>query len=177
MRSDVGVPRPLVRAIASSVAIGVVGLVVYGLVPMRGRFGWVGALAAVAVIGLLGPLTLRRARSIAVSEQPVADAVVAIVFLLTLLVLGFAATYVVLEDHDQMVGLRTKVDAAYFALTTLSTVGFGDIHAKGQAARVVVSVQIVVDLAFIAIAVRLLTTVALRRTASTGPGGASRSPG
>jgi voltage-gated potassium channel len=168
-----------VHAAVSIVAVVVVGGTAYALVPMRGRFGWVGAVGAVAVLLLLAPLTLRRARSIAVSEQPVADAAVAIAFLLTVLVLGFASAYVVLADHrDQLVGLETKLDAVYFALTTLSTVGFGDIHAKGQAARLVVSLQVVVDVVFLAVAVRLLTGIAsVRRTASPGPAGGARSRG
>jgi voltage-gated potassium channel len=36
----------------------------------------------------------------------------------------------------QFVDLRTKTDALYFALTTLITIGCGDIHAQGQLARV-----------------------------------------
>ncbi|HEX8781368.1 MAG TPA: ion channel, partial [Nocardioides sp.] len=149
---------------ASITLIVVVSGTAYAIVPMRGPFGWLGAVAAVGVLLLLAPLTLRRARTIAVSEHPVADAAVAIAFLLTLLVLGFAGTYVVLADHPgQVVGVETKVDAVYFTLTTLSTVGFGDIHAGGQAARVVVSLQVVVDLAFLALAVRLLTAVARHR--------------
>jgi voltage-gated potassium channel len=172
------VTRPLVRAAASIAAVLVAGGCIYAVVPMRGPLGWIGALGAVAAPLLLVPVTVRRARAIAVSEQPVADAAVAITFLFTMLVLGFASTYVVLADRTHgMVGVETKIDAAYFALVTLSTVGYGDVHAAGQAARVVVSIQIVVDLAFIAVAVRLLTNVALTRTASTAPAGASRSRG
>ncbi len=171
MRSDGRVPRhPLVRAAASIALIVVVSGSAYAVVPMRGRFGWLGAVAGVGVLLLLAPLTLRRARSIAVSEHPVADAAVAIAFLLTLLVLGFAGTYVVLADHPgQVAGLETKTDAVYFALTTLSTVGFGDVHAVGQAARVVVSLQVVFDLAFLALAVRLLTGVARQRLDQPSP--------
>lgn len=172
--------RPLVHAVSSIAAIVVVGGTAYAVVPMRGRFGWIGAVAAVAVLLLLAPLTLRRARSVAASDRPVADAVVAIAFLLTVLVLGFASAYVVLADHrDQVVGIETKLDAVYFTLTTLSTVGFGDVHATGQAARFVVSLQVVVDVAFLALAVRLLTGIAsVRRTARPGPagGGGSRGP-
>lgn len=40
----------------------------------------------------------------------------------------------------QFVGLETKTDGLYFALTTLTTVGYGDVHAAGQIARGVVVV-------------------------------------
>ena len=63
----------------------------------------------------------------------------------------------------QMADVNTKVDALYFTATTLSTVGYGDAHAVGQLARVIVTLQLVFDLAFIAVALRLLSSVASRR--------------
>jgi len=41
------------------------------------------------------------------------------------------------------ISLETKTDALYFAVATLSTVGFGDVHAQGQIARGLVIVQMV----------------------------------
>jgi hypothetical protein len=41
----------------------------------------------------------------------------------------------------------------YFSLTIVSTVGFGDVHAINQAARAVVSLQLVFDLMFVSLAV------------------------
>ena len=38
----------------------------------------------------------------------------------------------------------------------LSTVGFGDITPIGQAARVIVAIQMLFDLAFVGVAVRVL---------------------
>jgi hypothetical protein len=43
----------------------------------------------------------------------------------------------------EFVSLETKTDALYFAVTTLVTVGFGDVHAQGQVARGLVVVQMV----------------------------------
>nr|MDT0663822.1 potassium channel family protein [Micromonospora sp. DSM 115978] len=40
----------------------------------------------------------------------------------------------------------------YFTVTVLTTVGFGDVHATGQAARLVVTVQMGIDVLFIATA-------------------------
>jgi hypothetical protein len=48
-------------------------------------------------------------------------------------------------------------------VTTLSTVGFGDITASSDAARIVVTVQMIFDIVFIGFAVRVLTSVARRR--------------
>ena len=90
--------------------------------------------------------------------------------LLTLITLGFASTYVVLNDRPgQISGISTKVDALYFSVTTLSTVGYGDIHATGQAARLAVTVQMVIDLVFIAAAFKLIGGVARDRAAQLHP--------
>lgn len=62
----------------------------------------------------------------------------------------FAVTY--LRMADQVDGLHTKTDSLYFTLSTMATVGFGDVHATGQAARGVVIAQILFDLVFIAAA-------------------------
>lgn len=54
-------------------------------------------------------------------------------------------------------GLETRTDALYFALTTLATVGFGDIHAQGQYARALLLAQMAFNLVVIASAVSLIT--------------------
>ena len=45
----------------------------------------------------------------------------------------------------------SRIDAFYFALTTTSTVGFGDIHPLSAGARLLVSGQIVVGMSVIAV--------------------------
>jgi len=47
-----------------------------------------------------------------------------------------------ISSSGQFVGLQTKTDALYFALATLTTVGYGDVHAEGQLARGLVVVQL-----------------------------------
>jgi voltage-gated potassium channel len=49
-----------------------------------------------------------------------------------------------------MVDLHTRTDALYFTLSTLTTIGFGDVHAVGQVARVLVIVQMIFDVVFVA---------------------------
>ena len=70
-------------------------------------------------------------------------------------VLFFALSYYLLAtaDPEQFVGLQTRLDALYFSITILSTVGFGDVHAAGQAARAIVSLQLAFDLLFISLGV------------------------
>ncbi|MFC8615966.1 potassium channel family protein [Micromonospora purpureochromogenes] len=67
-------------------------------------------------------------------------------------VLTFAlADYVVAwSSPEQFAGLETRVDALYFALATLTTVGYGDVSAQGQVARAVVCVQMVFSIGVVA---------------------------
>ena len=68
-------------------------------------------------------------------------ALVRLVVALVAGLLAFAlADYVVAGSRPgQFVRPAHPVDALYFALTTLTTIGYGDVHAQGQIARVVVS--------------------------------------
>ncbi len=72
--------------------------------------------------------------------------------------LAFAlADYVVARAAPaQFADLRTRIDALYFAVTTLTTVGYGDVHAQGQLARVLVTVQMVFSIGVIATGVSLV---------------------
>jgi voltage-gated potassium channel Kch len=73
----------------------------------------------------------------------------------------FALTYFGFSHRPgEMSGLKTRVDALYFSATTMTTVGYGDIHAAGQLARVVTTIQLVFDIVFIAAFARLLTDAA-----------------
>lgn len=76
-----------------------------------------------------------------------------------LVVVVFSFVFYVLDQRDpaQFVGLQTRLDALYFAMTTLTTVGTGDVHAAGQTARGLVLVQMVFNVAFVATTVTLLS--------------------
>ncbi|HYF71704.1 MAG TPA: potassium channel family protein, partial [Nocardioides sp.] len=71
-----------------------------------------------------------------VSERP-GRRVDGLLLALVVGVLGFALGYATLEQHDpgQVAGLETRLDALYFTMTTLLTIGYGDVHPAGQAAR------------------------------------------
>ena len=50
----------------------------------------------------------------------------------------------------------TKTDSLYFTVTVFATVGFGDITATSQAARLIVTVQMILDLIILGLGIRLL---------------------
>jgi voltage-gated potassium channel len=136
----------------------------YAVVPLRGERWWLGAGIGVVALVATAPLAARRLKAVLASERPVLEAFEALVLVLAMLIIGFAALYYAL-DHDggQFTGLDTRIDAMYFTVTTLSTVGFGDVSATGQAARVLVTIQMLFDLAVVGVAVRIFATAARHR--------------
>lgn len=83
------------------------------------------------------------------------------------LVLSFATTYffIAINVSNQFAGIANRTDALYFTVTTLATVGFGDVHATGTFARALVTVQMVFDLVYLGTAVRLLGVIQIDRRA------------
>ena len=70
----------------------------------------------------------------------------------------FASTYFVMERASaaSFTEPLTRTDALYFSVTVFSTVGFGDIAAKSEPARIVLIVQMLGDLALLGAGARLL---------------------
>lgn len=88
-----------------------------------------------------------------------------LVFAIVVAVLTFALAYYRIEKADpgQFADLNTRLDSLYFALSTLLTVGFGDVHAVGQTARGLVSLAMVFNVLVIATAVSTLSNAVRRR--------------
>ncbi|MEV0152517.1 potassium channel family protein [Micromonospora sp. NPDC050686] len=113
------------------------------------------SLATLLLVVVVVVLVTGRVRGqMAAARQGATAELHALLRLAVLLVAGlltFAlADYVVARSRpEQFVGLQTRVDALYFALTTLTTVGYGDVHAQGQIARVVVCVQMLFSIGVI----------------------------
>jgi|SRR4051794_25097623 voltage-gated potassium channel len=82
-----------------------------------------------------------------------------------LLILGFAAAYFAAAHSDAgsfTQGL-TRLDAAYFSVTVLSTVGFGDIAPVSQLTRSIVMSQMLLDLIFVGLVLRVLMQAVRQR--------------
>jgi hypothetical protein len=133
----------------------------YALLPLRGERWWIGAAAGLAaVIGIM-PITLRRLHAVRQAEKPVLAALEAVTLLVAMLLFGFAAIYFAIGvDQGQFDGLESRLDALYFTVVTLSTVGFGDITATGQVARAIVILNILANLIFLGIVVRVMARAA-----------------
>lgn len=78
-----------------------------------------------------------------------------VIVVVPLFALGFYA--IERADASQFADLETKTDSLYFTVSALATVGFGDVHASGQLARGLVTVQILFNLVVVAALASVLT--------------------
>ncbi len=145
------------RHLAVTVGLVVLATAVYFAVPIPGRMreaSWVVLFSCgVVVLGLLITLAIRR-----LLRAGEAARIRGLVLLLVLTVLFFSwCDDSVAVLPGQFAELHTKTDALYFTISTLSTVGFGDVHAAGQLARAAVTVQMVFNLVFIGLAAGIVT--------------------
>ncbi len=105
------------------------------------------------LIGLLvfAGLTVWQVRAIAGSRYPGLRAFEALGLIIPLYLLLFASTYFLMERASaaNFTQPLTRTDALYFSVTVFTTVGFGDIAAKSETARVVLIVQMLADLALL----------------------------
>lgn len=92
------------------------------------------------------------------AKHPVRAGLITLAVMLTALVVIFALTYLSLssENPGSFNVPLTKVGALYFTMTILATVGFGDIVAVSDSARIVVMVQMVVGLTLVTALARVL---------------------
>ena len=98
----------------------------------------------VVFMGVLGWQVLR----ILDAEHPEVRAVETLALAVPLLIVVFAFTYLSLS-HVRVTNFSEPLDhvgAVYFTVTVISTVGFGDIVARTDIARILVCVQILLDL-------------------------------
>lgn len=118
------------------------------------------------MVGLAGfVLLLRFQLRGAMGETPVLAVAERLLTTLYLLVFFFAAVYYGLSlTSGQLNGVATKIDALYFSATIVTTVGFGDITAVGQAGRVIVTTQMIFDLVYLGIAIRMLSRLVGQRS-------------
>jgi len=141
---------PFVRTVIACALL----VVIYFLVPVEPNIpkGEVAVRIALSLLGVLvvAWLVTRQIRRQlgGVEQAPLAG----LVFALVVAVMFFALVdfSLAVTQPGQFQELNTKIDALYFALSTLATVGFGDVHAAGQAARLLVTIQMLFNLVVIA---------------------------
>lgn len=106
----------------------------------------------------------RQLKSIDASRFPTLRAAEALVLVAAMFLAIFAMIYVMIsqEHPDAFTEPLDPFTGYYFALTVLATVGFGDITPVSVGARSITMVQMALDLAFIAVLIRVVGGAARR---------------
>jgi voltage-gated potassium channel len=150
----------LLRALGSTVAL----VAIYYLLPLdRNSIGVALGILAVGLLTLVG-LVAFQVRSIIRAAYPALRAVGALATSVPLFLLLFAGTYFVMGtiSVDNFSQPLTRTDALYFTVTVFATVGFGDITAVFEAARVLVTGQMVAGIVIVGIGARIIVDAVKR---------------
>ncbi|WP_053207864.1 potassium channel family protein [Jiangella muralis] len=150
--------RRLALALFRASAVTAVLVALYYLLPLD-RLSDV-PLGVSLTVGLaaLTVVAAYQVRAVVRSPLPAIRAVEAVAATAPLFLLLFAAVYFQLAAADAGsfdVDSLSRTDALYFTVTVFATVGFGDITATSQAARVLVTVQMVLDLIVLGLGIRV----------------------
>jgi len=161
--------RSFLRATGSTVAL----VVIYYLLPLDRSSTWAAVTMLVIGLVLFIGLVAFQVRSIVRSRFPALRAIEALATSIPLFLLLFASVYVVMAtiSASNFSEPLTHTDALYFTVTVFSTVGFGDITAKSEAARLVVTSQMISDLLIIGLGLRVIVG-AVTRSRQQRPGDA-----
>ena len=144
----------VLRVLASAAVV----VTAYYLLPFDRAATW-GAITLL-VIGLAALIALIafQVRTIVRSPYPNLRAIEALATSLPLFLLLFASTYFVMArlSPGSFGGHLSRTDAMYFTVTVFTTVGFGDITAKTETARLVVTGQMIADLLVLGLGIRII---------------------
>jgi voltage-gated potassium channel len=157
--------RRVISSIARTLVVTGAMVAFYVTAPLDQRpVGWIAVRLLLELLALVLVLGWQ-IRSVGRSPHPVLRGVEAVAVSVPLLVLTFAATYVVVDHNSpgSFTEALSRLDAAYFAVTVLATVGFGDIAPVTEGARSLVMAQMLVDLAFVGLVAKVLVGAVRRR--------------
>jgi len=164
----------MLRAAGSTTAL----VVIYYLLPLNRSSTAVAVTMLIIGLVTLTSLLAYQVRAITRSPFPLLRGVEALATSIPLFLLLFAATYVVLAtiSASSFSQALSRTDAIYFTVTVFATVGFGDITAKTEVARLVVTGQMIADLIALGLGVRILLSAVQRGrqrqpTGTVPPGG------
>jgi hypothetical protein len=154
----------LSRAVVGTVLI----VVAYYTLPLAADSAGEILIRAVILTVTIGAVLAWQVRAIVTSDYPWLRSVEALAFAVALTVIAFATVYLSMSQRDPF-GFNqplNRTGALYFTMTTLTTIGFGDIHAASEAARVAVMIQMVFNVAVIGAAVKLILATARHRASA-----------
>ena len=130
------------------------------------------------VVGMLAVIliVIWEVRAILKAAYPGVQAVEALAIAAPLFLLLFASAYDLIEQATpgSFSQPLSRTDALYFTVTTFSTVGYGDITAKSEGARVMVIFQMLADLIILGVGLKVIFG-AVQMVRQRRPGGPAAS--
>jgi voltage-gated potassium channel len=172
--------RQLVLGVLRSLASAVVLVAVYYLLPLDHLAGV--PLAVILVVGVVILLAVAtwQLRLVLKARYPGLRAGEALATTVPLFLLLFASVYFVMTQASPASFSHplTRTDSLYFTVTTFSTVGYGDITATSQTARLIVTAQMILDLLALGLGIRVfIGAVQLARKTQAAPAATTPPPG
>jgi hypothetical protein len=154
----------IIRSGLRAAATAALLVFIYFILPIEHRAHQSVALRLGVALALFVAVLSNEIRLIQGHDRPMLRASVAMATVIPLFLVLFAWIYLTM-GHSAPQSFSQPLDrssALYFTVTVFSTVGFGDIVPRTDAARLVVTVQMLADLAVVAIVVRLILGAATR---------------
>ena len=166
MSSRSSQPRwTIFKAIARALLTASVLVALYYLLPLNSSATEAATVIKLAVgLIVLSALMIWQVRSIAESNNPALKALEGLCLAVPLFLLLYSSAYYVMShlDRTNFTSALSRTDALYFTVTTFSTVGFGDITAQTEAARLLVITQIMLDLVILGFGLRVIISAVER---------------
>lgn len=157
--------RRVMRSVVRILVVTGTLVAVYVSAPLGQRPA--GSIALRLLLGLVALVVVLgwQVRSVRRSPNPTLRGIESVAVSVPVLVLTFAAAYYATGRASQgsFTEALTRLDAAYFAVTVLTTVGFGDIAPHSPTARSLVMSQMMVNLAFGGLVVKVIVGAVRQR--------------
>jgi len=171
--------RQVVLGVLRSLAASVVLVAAYYLLPLDHLARVPLAVILIVGVAVLLAVAAWQLRLVLRARYPGLRAGEALATTVPLFLLLFASVYFVMARASPASFSHplTRTDSLYFTVTTFSTVGYGDITATSQTARLIVTAQMILDLLALGLGIRVfIGTVQRARQAQTTPAAATPSP-
>jgi len=157
--------RQVAVAVSRALLTAAVLVALYYVLPLDAPTSGAEAVVKLALgFVILGGLLAWQLHEIATSDTPGLRALEGLCLAVPLFILLFASTYFLMGEADAAAfsAPLTRTDALYFTVTIFATVGFGDLSAKAEGARLVVTGQMLLDLIILGAGVRIILNAVQR---------------
>jgi voltage-gated potassium channel len=148
----------ILRTVVLAVATTTLLVALYYVLPLDTALDTHTVLLLILCLAAFVAIIIWRIRGIIRSDYPGLRAINTLAAVVPLYILSFAMGYFLMERADSAYFSQplTRTGALYFSVTVFATVGFGDITAKTDTARLVVTAQMLLDLILLGFGARVI---------------------